>query len=388
MTSNPVINWTVIISAVLGLVGGGLSGGFAAYTQLRASQEQFSIERARMFKELIVELQDENTARMALLNLWQLYPNERDQKIIVAAAIESGQPDLVETIIGFEDELVQLAGILQAKAVAGEGHALQTLMRIDPARAAQVIVDTIHNDIRLAGDRFVTNDMIRDLKRLTQTNESTVDIIRSKIKELPEAPLLFDYLLYDAGADSHFVKRVETAYRERTELRLFNQFLSLANFKIDDAPRIVASAREFVVDALTDSESNEFALGGALGGLKNNSLARQLDYKDNRVLATSLSNAVADPESPDLVRQRALALLRKISGRQALLALARALREGSAGSSLIGEIKRQLDRGLIALLEDEDSSFTGPRHCAEVETGNCIDQSEAWGKWLDGMANQ
>ena len=108
-TKSSVINWTTVISALLGLAGGALSGGFAAYTQLRTSQEQFSIERARMFQDLIEELQDEETARMALLNLWQLYPEERDQKIIVAAAIEIGQPDLVETIIGFEEDMLQLA---------------------------------------------------------------------------------------------------------------------------------------------------------------------------------------------------------------------------------------------------------------------------------------
>lgn len=75
-----VINWTAIATAIFGLVGGALSGGFAAYTQLSTAQEKFSIERANLFKELIKDLQNETSSRMALLILWQLYPHERDQK--------------------------------------------------------------------------------------------------------------------------------------------------------------------------------------------------------------------------------------------------------------------------------------------------------------------
>lgn len=386
-----VVNWTTIMSALLGLVGGALSGGVAAYTQLKASQEQFSIERAQMFQSLIGQLQEEKTARMALLNLWQLYPDERDQKIIVAAAIETGHPDLVEAIFGFEEEILQLAGILEAKAQSGKESlkeiSLQTLIRVDPVRAARVMVDSIQHDIRLRGDRFVTSNTMHDLTLLAQKNEKVVEIIRSKMKEFPEPPLLFDYLLYSAKSDSSFVERVESAYVEQKELTLFNQFLGLANFEVEDSPKIVASARKYVVDALLDSESNEYDLEGALIGLTNNSLARQLEYKDNEInqdFAKSLRDAVANPKIPNKVRKFAFELLRSISRHQALLALAQAL---SAGSFLSTENIGAHLVGLIASVERENQSFKRPPHCAVVST-NCVSDSMQWSKWLEGMPTQ
>jgi hypothetical protein len=382
---NPILNWTTIISAVLGLLGGAVSGGIAAYVQLKTTQEQFSIERARMFKELITELRNEKTARMALLNLWQLYPDERDQKIIVAAAIESGQPDLVETIIGFEDELKQLAEILQAKAALGEGTALPTLMRIDPVRASEVMIGSISSDIRLKGDRYVANDTIRNLKRLAETNKEVVAKVQSKAKEFPEVPLLLDYMLYDAGADSQFVERITAAYNERRQLELFNEFLGQANFKHEDAAKITASARRFVMEALNDSKSNQYDLIGAMVGLRNNTLQEQLDTRksENLKFAEALHTAVGDPQKTDRVRQKALLLLRKISRRQTLGAMAQALCANSVGPHLKREIERMLDGGLIESLKADKIDFIGPKDCKGFLDKDSIDNVEAWKKWLE-----
>lgn len=391
--SAKVPSWTTVATALVGIAGGAASGGLAAYTQLSTSQEQFSIDRANMFKGLIEDLQNESTARMALLNLWQLYPEERDQKIIVAAAIEIGHPDLVETIVGFDEELRQVSDILHAKALSGDPNvarpALQTLERIDPVRAARIMLNSIQEEVQLNGDRYIDNDITAGLIRLARTDGKVADVIRSAGAQSSKMPVIFDYLLYAAGRDSTFTERMAAAYGARKDLWLFSGFLTKGDYKGDDADSIVRSVRGFIAAAIEQHEP-DYDLVEALVGLKNNSFRDQLDAKseENERFADLLGAAVADAGRPDIVRAKALALLRKVSKHAAFLALAGVLRDRSGGSDLLEEIEQQLAGGLAAALEKEEPGFSGPVHCVGAELRPCIDQAEGWRAWLTRTAHR
>ena len=52
------------------------------------------------------------------------------------------------------------------------------------------------------------------------------------------------------------------------------------------------------------------------------------------------------------------------------------------GSQLRQEIERTLDGGLIESLKDDNIDFEGPEACKDVPAKKCIDNAEAWKKWL------
>ncbi len=381
-SENSVVNVTTVISALLGLLGGAFTGGLTAYTQLKAAQEKYSIERAKMFEQLIVKLQDKKTSRMALLNLWQLYPEKRDQRIIVAAAIESGEPDLVDTIIGFETELAQLANVLQAKAASGDSSALQPLKRIDPQRAARVMVENIEANLRQNPDNYFKNRMINELKILSKNNQKVASAVSSVVNRAQKKPIYMEYLLYDVGADSSFAQNIESAYRSNSQIGLYNKFLGQGNFRPGDVSRIFESAKEYVGTHINDKDYNSFVLSNALIGLKNSSFRDALTEKSNQGFFKILREAVENIELADRVRKNALALLSRASARQALLAIAGALATDNVGEELTEQIDRQLDGRLIELVREEDPKVAQQPQCLDDDYKSCIRTSPEWAVWL------
>lgn len=390
---NVALNWTTIATAVLALAGGAVSGGFAAYSQLSRAQEEFSIERAKMFQGLMESLKTKETARMALLILWQLYPESRDQKIIVAAAIESGHPDLIETIIGFDDELKQLAGILHAKAVTSgadaKGSALQTLIKVDPLKAAETMITFIENDIRLKEAGFVNNPMTFELTQLARSDPKVAEKMRSRKDESGETLLIFEYLLYTIGSESKFVNRIVDGYKTKENLQLVNDYLSSGNFKQNDSSRVFESARGFVLETMRGNKSKyDFDLRGALVGLRNNSFREQLVPGKNEELIETLYATIVDSEKSDRLRAKSLILLRKISPRKSLIAIANILSAGKSNPYLVSQIKEQIDTRLIAQYEKENPGLKGPQHCSNVEASNCVNQTASWADWYKEVSIQ
>jgi hypothetical protein len=382
-----------IITAFLAVVGGALSGGITAYSQRSTDQEKFSIQRAEMFEKLIEKLKNKETARMALLILWQLYPDERDQKIIVVAAIESGQPDLIETLIGFDDELKQLAGILHAKAVASgpnaKGSALQTLIKIDPIKAAGVMVDFIREDIRLKGDRYLANEVTIELIQLAKTDQNVAAEVRARANELSPMPFLLDYILYTVGEESEFVERMVNGYKTRQKLELLDEFLGNGNFREDDANEIFDSAITYVVSTLgRDIQKDDFDLLSALAGLRNSSFQSSLASGNNQVLIDKLFDTVIDSKGSDRVRAASLALLRKLSIRKTLFAVSHVLSDGDLNRQLRRQIEQQISKGLIRSYERKNPESKGPQHCLNVDAKECVDDAKQWTAWNQEVANQ
>ena len=387
------LNWTTIVTAVLALTGGAVSGGFAAYSQLSRTQEEFSIERAKMFQGLMESLKSKETARMALLILWQLYPDERDQKIIVAAAIESGHPDLIETIIGFDDELKQLAGILHAKAMISgpdaKGSALQSLIKVDSLKAAETMINFIQDEISLKEVGFVNNAMTFELTQLARSDSKVEEKIRAKIDGSDETLLIFDYLLYTIGAESEFVNRIVNGYKTKKNLQLVNDYLSSGNIKGNDSNRVYESARKFVIETMrNDDQKYDFDLIGALVGLRNNSFRVQLEPENNEELIETLYAAIVDSKKSDRLRAKSLVLLRKISRRKSLISVANILSTGKPSRYLVAQIEQQIDTSLIALYEKENPGLKGPQHCSNVEASDCVKQTASWAEWYNEVPIQ
>lgn len=385
------MNWTTILAAVVGLIGGVISGGFTAYTQLSSAEQEFSISRAEKFKELFGDLHDESKSRIALLNLWQLYPDKRDQKIIVAAAVETGQSDLIETIVGFEDEILQYSGILQTKAMrAAESEraedfiknpAMRILMRVDPPRAAEVLVDYINQDIRKFGDRYVANDIARELGRLARIDQAASDHIRKVSGSADDMPMLFDYILYSSGRPSGYVDRLKDGYTNADDMVLLNSFLLKSDFTDEDARPVVESVKGFVESGPNNPDVDLFDVADAIGGLKNQSLADAVRSEANSAFAGTIRDIIVNPEMLDPLRQKAMELAPRISLELAILAIAEVLRDASAGDALQSEIERQLV-GIIARNNGSGRSGLLPDHCLDGDPQTCMLNSEGWSDWL------
>ena len=385
------MNWTTVIAAIVGLIGGVISGGFTAYTQLSSAEQKFSIDRAEKFKELFDDLHDTDKSRIALLNLWQLYPDKRDQKIIVAAAVETGQSDLIETIVGFEEEIRQYAGILQIKAMrAAENEraedfirnpALRILSRVDAPRAAEVLITYLRADIAKFGDRYLSNEIARELGRLARLDERVALKIRQTAETDDNLPKLFDYILYDSGRSSAFVDRLTNGYASNDNMASLNSFLLKSDFQPGDARPVTESVQRYVVTALDDTGADLFDIADAIGGLKNRSLADAVEGDPNQPFARMIHDVIINPNILDPVRQKAMELAPRITPELALLAIAGVLKDGSAELALQSEIERQLV-GIIARTESSGRTARLPDSCIGSDPQSCMLDSDGWTAWL------
>ncbi len=379
------------MAAVVGLIGGVISGGFTAYTQLSSAEQKFSIDRAEKFKELFDDLHNTDKSRIALLNLWQLYPDKRDQKIIVAAAVETGQSDLIETIVGFEEEIRQYAGILQIKAMrAAENEraedfiknpAMRILSRVDAPRAAEVLITYLQTDIAKYGDRYLSNEIARELGRLARLDDRVASKVRESADSSGQLPRLFEYILYDSGRPSGFVDRLKTGYESGKNMQPLNSFLLKSEFLSDDAGPITESVQRYIAVALEDTGTDLFDIADAIGGLKNRSLADAVKGDPSHPFARQIHDVIVNPHLLDPVRQKAMELAPRIAPDLALFAIAGVLRDGSAEFSLQSEIERQLV-GIIARTESSGQSARLPDSCVGSDPQSCMLDSDGWSAWL------
>lgn len=382
--------WTsAVLTALIGLIGGAISGFATAYVQLSTAKDKYSIERAREFQNLMEKLESEKTSRLAVLNLWQLYPEERDRKIIIAAAFAVGQPDLVEIISGIDEELAPVTDVLQARSHSNDtkesNAALRTLMRMDPVRGARVIIERLNEGISLSGDviRHPTTDSIDPIFELTdlaKQNQTVVEMIETNTARNGQLPVLFDYVLYRAKRKSNFIPRIKKAYVERSNLATFNDYLIRANFFQDDAQEVVAKVAEFILDKLGGSEDYRFEVQDALVGLRNSDMNDVLKTTLDDSFTARLSDTVSDSNIDDLTRARAFKLLRKVSPSHAIRVVASTLAYEERPRELTKTIEKQLE-GLLLQLERTDSGFHRPRHCVDEATDSCVANHAAWAAW-------
>ena len=74
-------------------------------TKLTLAEAENDINRAQLFRSLIAELQEDDTANLAILVLWSMYPSERHQRMILMAALQANSTKAAETLISLDEEL-------------------------------------------------------------------------------------------------------------------------------------------------------------------------------------------------------------------------------------------------------------------------------------------
>lgn len=380
---------SAVVTAFFGLLGGAISGFATAYVQLSTAKEQYSIERAREFQNLMNKLGNKETSRLAVLNLWQLYPEERDRKIIIAAAFAVGEPDLVELISGIDEELGPVAEVLQARVHSKDPRdgsaALRTLMRVDPVRGARVVIERINEGISLSGDVISRPprgalDPVFELIELAKQNDTIVRMIRSNAED-GRLPVLFDYILYRADQDSDFIDRIEDAYARQSDLETFNDYLIKARFFPGDAPDVVAAVSSFIVKGLDAVDENRFEVQNALVGLRSSDLKDALQVALDGRVVPKLKDTVSNPTIDDLTRARSFALLRRIDPEIAFDVMSKTLAKNERPRELTETMSDQFD-GLLSQLERSDTAFQRPSHCSLGATETCISNHAAWATWL------
>lgn len=379
--------WFGLVPALAGLIGGAVSGFTTAYVQLSTKREEYSIQRAKEFQSLMEKLADKNTARLAVLNLWQLYPEERDRRIITAAAFAVGQPDLVEIINGIDEELEPVSDMLHARALSDDPEvsdpALQTLIKVDPVRGAGVLIRRLQTEIEINGDRLrfssASVDPVRELARLVSENTTVDQMVREELRKSPG--FLLDYVLYRAGNSSGFIDLLVGAYAEKSELKKSSDYLLRAEFREGDKPVVVNAAGEFIISSLKQSNGNVFDVVDALSGLKNPDFRRVVASQLSTTMPGELGAVIVDPARNDTLRARALFLLRQISPSEALQVLAKAIVLGQPGAELTETMQALLNGGLINHLARTQSGFVRP-DCDETDIAACTSEREVWTTWL------
>lgn len=380
--------WTVAIPAVVGLIGGGISGGITSYTTLSAKREEYSIQRAKEFRSLMEELLDEKKSRLAVLNLWQLYPNERDRRVITAAAFAVNQPDLVELVAGIDEHVNPIADMLNVRALSSDPEiqvpALRTLINIDPVRAAGLLIDNLSDDLaqsngKMPPQRSGFNPM-QELERLTAQNDTVAEMVRDRAEG--DFGTFFDYVLYRADRTSNFVDRLSNAFEQGEGLALANDYLYRAAFRERDRERVVTAAAGHVATALEGDELNEFELAGVLASLKNGDFFSTLDGSLGDDFTEKLVNVAASGDHVDILRRRAVELLDIYSPKHAVIASVTLWTTEPANEKLRGQTETYLSKRKISRLARDNPEFTLPP-CEGESYVDCIKtEPQQWIAWL------
>ncbi|MEM8730656.1 MAG: hypothetical protein AAGF79_12125 [Pseudomonadota bacterium] len=380
--------WSMALPAVLGLIGGGLSGWFSSYVTLSTKREEHSIERARAFRELMRELGDEKTSRLAVLNLWQLYPEERDRRVITAAAFAVNQPDLVELVSGIDAKVNPVADMLHVRALSDNPDiqipALRTLINVHPARAAGVLIDGLSQELEgLNGKLPHTPSGFNpelELVRLTTHDDTVAAMVADKTEG--QWSLFFDYMLYRAGRPSAFIETLVAGYEGGAALDLMNDYLHRGRFKAQDRAVVIAAAGGYVATSFAREDRDDFALVDVLSALKNGDFYGQLGTALPVEVTEALAAAVSRPDEIGILRKRALELLDLIAPKEAVLSLTMALLDEGQGSALSGAAERMLSPRNLTLVSN-GTTGAPPPDCGEMASPDCLSAKPAvWQAWL------
>jgi hypothetical protein len=203
---------TAIVTAWIALVGAVVAAVFSAYTTIVVSNEKHSVERAELFTKLLAGLDStEGTkSRLALLNLWQLYPNEH--KVIVLASLEIGHSELVETMIRLDDEIKPYQGFLMVQAKSKNqdvaASAKRIIEQLDPEEAAKIYIDELMASRRVA----IGDERVDKLIALIEDFPDVKNVIVKAKRVWPASPIL-EYILYKSAADKSWFESEMNASR-------------------------------------------------------------------------------------------------------------------------------------------------------------------------------
>lgn len=383
--------WTVAIPAALGLIGGVVSGGVTAFVQLSTKSEEYSINRAGKFRELMKELSSENekTSRLAVLNLWQLYPDERDRRVITAAAFAVDQPDLVELVAGIDEKVDPIADMLHVRALSADPTvqvpALRTLISVDPVRAAVLLIDKLSEEMEARNGSIPAHsgdfNAMFELVRLAEQNDTVVGMIEKETNG--KWQIFFDYVLYRAKKNSNFVQSISARFENRSGVDQANDYLYRAQFEDADLQPIISSAQDFFFEEIARDDRNEFEVAGTLSALKNSDFYSVLDGNLDAEFQDHLAEIVTSDTVSRILRVRAIQLLDKYSPQTAVEALTSAILAAEGSSPLEDLVSEVMHVRKLEILSNKDRTFKVPV-CESGRYIECLNSDRsAWQDWLD-----
>lgn len=381
---------TVAIPALVGFLGGVVSGGVTAYVQLKTKSEEYSIKRAELFRELMEELGDERekTARLAVLNLWQLYPEERDRRVITAAAFAVNQPDLVGLVAGIDEQADPVVDMLHVRALSDnpEIHtpALQTLINVQPTRAAGVLIEKVKVVLDGQGGKLPSVrsgfNPVRELERLAAQDETVAEMIKDETDGT--WGFFFDYMLYRAGRESGFIARIEDGYDTGKDLNLVNDYVHRGQFFDDDLEVVIAATGDYIVETLKSEDRNDFQLVRSLSALRNGSFTFVLTDVLGDEFVQALRTTVQSKDNYHTLRIRAFELLDVIQPSRSMVWLIQSLVAEDHSSKLM----RLADKHVTAFKMEQFVQLRPglePPDCAGVDYSKCIrEDPELWQSWI------
>lgn len=380
---------TALVPAVFGVLGGVFSGTVTAWVQLETKREEFDISRADKFTKLLDALVDEKKAGLALLNLWQIYPDEQYRQVIVGTALTIEQAEILE-YIGYTDtsrDAYSLSDALYAQAlsknpeIAGEARAL--LERTDPDRAAELIVGELTDILQRTSGRLPQRkdaELVTRLKLLAENSTSVAALIGAQTAGAHG--FFFDYVLYLAGRESQFIPRLVDDLAARRNLDLMVEYTYRSEFREIDGPRVVAAVRNHILDGLNAANRDDFEVAEAVSSLKNFRLNAALSASEDMGFTDRMVEVAASPHYHPVLREAALILLDTYAFRDALKAFVRAQIDAGASGSLGDYAAKFPSQKKIEALVAEDPRVSLPA-CAADYAACIAEDPETWRAWLN-----
>lgn len=354
-----------LLTAGLALAGTLTSG----YIQYSRYSDQYSVERAELFRGLFTDLLEEDRGSLALLVLWQLYPREKEK--IVIAALETGQPEIIDTLMRLDQELTPYTDTLYLYARSDDSRvsdfARKVLFEVSPPRGAEILLRQLDD----AKSINLGSPDVSQLIALARGSTAAQGVVRSAYTKGGRRRIDLEYVLYRTAGERAFVDRFAALGKGATMEALVD-FGSDADFDRDDRKTVADNVAGYLVSLSPDDPQNKYEITYGLMMLLQNPALRQAVERDTGEGVADFLLAVAGSEaSYDLSRANAVTLLERIAPGHAIFAVGRQLDALEMDAEGLAQAKRTVRRL---------SREIGPRLLAPPPDDA---PAAVWRDWLD-----
>lgn len=215
--------WTAALSTVLAAC---ISAAVSFFVTTAKIDSEDSINRARLFKDLISAFQTDGNERYALLSLWKIYPEDR--RIVLITALQNPTPETIRllTQLGYKDELASFQEDIKKVYDAAEGDDKRLIsglfQALEPIEQVEIVLESILSQEVSSADQ----DEYREFARLMS---DSIEVREHVVQKLPtidsvEHRIQISYAIYQAGDSAPFN---DTLAQLKQQMEWFP---SLANF--------------------------------------------------------------------------------------------------------------------------------------------------------------
>ena len=287
--------------------------------------------RARLFKELIKDLGNESTANYALLALWQLYKDENDRRIILAAALQNPDQKTLQMLLtlGLQKELEPY--IKQIEAMLKNGGKASTtarelLIELEPKRYLRFLLD----DLQSGENADLVDERIQEIRLILESRPALEKVISKNLDKKKSNYTTIALALYLTGAKSALKEQIREI--EKNPKSNFNRMAFLVG-----GSKVHLDKRDWVSLATAAANVINASAAGAVGKIEVAAieaavfLLKQFDFQsqflasDIRVKLTgSLETLFLHPKLDAITRADIAILLFELDMKKALVVFAMA----------------------------------------------------------------